>query len=656
MFRLFGVFFFLSLSAAAIKVPTERYEGYPDVKNHIGHYPFISALTFRNISNHFINEYTEWFDPDAVKQGDFIYLNLWYLDWFVREVHDRISVPYILVSGDVGGWFPDPKNSRILYDPKLAAWFCKNLVFSRHPKLFQLPMGQDVTVFDSTRAQYNHLISAVVHKGSAEKKYLLHMCFLPRPHGDRDKIAAMFANEPYCYSINRPGESIDQWSFRSAQQFYRDLAESTFTLSPLGLETDSVRTWEALVLGCIPVVEHTFLDPQYEGLPVVIVHDWSEINERFLRAKYEELKGFKTDKAYFDFWRDQMVEVQSKVVKGDLSFSKLDATRWTEEDLRDLKEIVEGCTDLNYVGFLSSMRPFELAEALPTLQIDLYDPWLNKELFFSLTPPFNLAFKNLPISEISSSCFLDLTYYRTSLYIHFNTCVIEDGNFRHSLKKDLHRLVDQLQYGSQLSGNCIEDPYVKKVLDAFVQESGWELKKKGSFWWFVKEKKKRTQEDLFTFSYPEQLLPFKRSDAPFAHSLALEKLILEIGAKRVVDVGPSACDIIKLLPPDGVVFAYADDLQFLSNVVHEELTDRIIPVTGRPRKFLELDPPLDLVFLESCDFDLLQSWHSVLKENGVLCGSNWEREDVQTAVTRFAKERNLFLSVDGDFWMYFLGF
>jgi hypothetical protein len=85
---------------------------------------------------------TEWFDPNCVLQGDIIYLNLWYIGWFHKEVHDRIKHQYILVTCDVGGWYPDPLYQKLLYDPKLAAWFCRNAIFSSHPKIFQIPMGQ----------------------------------------------------------------------------------------------------------------------------------------------------------------------------------------------------------------------------------------------------------------------------------------------------------------------------------------------------------------------------------------------------------------------------------------------------------------------------------------------------------------------------------
>ena len=58
--------------------------------------------------------------------------------------------------------------------------------------------------------------------------------------------------------------------------------QSQFVLSPLGAGFDCHRTWEALLLGCIPIVKAAKINDLFEGLPVITVHDWNEINPNFL--------------------------------------------------------------------------------------------------------------------------------------------------------------------------------------------------------------------------------------------------------------------------------------------------------------------------------------------------------------------------------------
>ena len=60
-------------------------------------------------------------------------------------------------------------------------------------------------------------------------------------------------------------------------ELWREKTRYAFVVSPHGNGLDCHRTWESLVLGNIPIVKRSSIDPLYEGLPVVIVDDWREI-------------------------------------------------------------------------------------------------------------------------------------------------------------------------------------------------------------------------------------------------------------------------------------------------------------------------------------------------------------------------------------------
>lgn len=501
---LFVLFRMISLSAEPIKVPTERYKGSYDKRNHPGHYPFISYLTFRNHSDIAIDDAMEWFDPDLVKHGDVIYINIWYLEWFAKHVHDRIKHPYILVSADVGGWLPATELKKLLYDPKLAAWFCRNIVFSYHPKLYQLPTGQDLGQFildDPDITSY--LLNVVNKKATIPKTHFLYMCHYPRSFGDRDKVEKMFENQPYCFTRNN---SREKFVGVSRPQFYEDLAASEFVLSPLGLETDSVRTWEALVLDCIPIVEHTFLDPSYDNLPVIMVHDWEEVNPDFLSKKREGLKNRSCDEAYFDYWWTLIKGVQKKVQEGDTSFAALEATLFKAQDLDDFRMLLRQFDLENgkifFKGFLSTLRPFQIAKNLSNSLV-LYDPWLDGEMFNHLdlfvTDPSVLTDRHKVsllrsekdfMGEVKSNSkctvFLDFTYYRTSLFLNFATSVVQYGNFRQSLRGDMNELYRNLNPHTLLCGNMASNDYVKECLEMFAKVNQIEIQFKGSFWFVMK--------------------------------------------------------------------------------------------------------------------------------------------------------------------------
>jgi len=495
------------VGGGGLKVPTDLYKEGKKNMDHPGNAPLITDLTFRSICNHVIDGETEWFDPDKVQQGDTIYLNLWYLRWFHKEVHDRIKYPYILVTCDVGAWFPDPYYQKLIYDPKLAAWFCRNSIFSSHPKIFQIPMGQSDRCFGYL---WLPVLEEMRKQQPFERKYLLYMNHFPREYGNRINIIKLFEKEPYCLSRNHSDEPYVQIS---KVNFYKELANSTFVISPFGLETDCVRTWEALSLGCIPIVEHTFLDPLFEDMPVLFVHDWREINECFLKEKYEELKDKRRDKACFDGWRDLIKGVQEKIRHNDLTSSQLEATKWSPQQVQDFIEILEEEENpvLIYKGFLSTVHSLQIADAAPFLnQIYLCDPWLypvthdgwivdikfddlknylqDPSLFRSrdkialvADDEFLRNFINYnPLAFHEAPIFLDLGYYRNSLLSDFQ-------NIRHSLLKDLDGLVQQMRPGALLFGNGTNHSYVREVLEQLSKKHQMEIGRKGSFW-FLRSK------------------------------------------------------------------------------------------------------------------------------------------------------------------------
>lgn len=69
------------------------------------------------------------------------------------------------------------------------------------------------------------------------------------------------------------------------------MAASKFVFSPRGNGIDCHRTCEALYLGAIPIVKTSFLDLIYEGLPVLIVQNWDEVDEDFLKKAYHNVKS-----------------------------------------------------------------------------------------------------------------------------------------------------------------------------------------------------------------------------------------------------------------------------------------------------------------------------------------------------------------------------
>uniref|UniRef100_A0A7S1N5S8 Exostosin GT47 domain-containing protein n=1 Tax=Eutreptiella gymnastica TaxID=73025 RepID=A0A7S1N5S8_9EUGL len=73
-------------------------------------------------------------------------------------------------------------------------------------------------------------------------------------------------------------------------EYYKKLLASKFVVAPRGNAPDTFRAYESLALGRVPIV-YKLIDPfVYEGLPVVQVSEWEEVNRSRLLAEWNALQ------------------------------------------------------------------------------------------------------------------------------------------------------------------------------------------------------------------------------------------------------------------------------------------------------------------------------------------------------------------------------
>lgn len=72
--------------------------------------------------------------------------------------------------------------------------------------------------------------------------------------------------------------------------YWKALLDHKFIISPEGNGIDCHRHYEALMAGCIPIVEdNPLIREKYAGCPILFTKNYSEIKESFLVKKYEEM-------------------------------------------------------------------------------------------------------------------------------------------------------------------------------------------------------------------------------------------------------------------------------------------------------------------------------------------------------------------------------
>jgi hypothetical protein len=88
--------------------------------------------------------------------------------------------------------------------------------------------------------------------------------------------------------------------------------QHVFVASPRGNGLDTIRTWEALMLGCIVIVRRIpggcVLEELYADLPVVIIDRWSDLTRDFLSRILSEYaqRTFRYEKLETSYWIERI--------------------------------------------------------------------------------------------------------------------------------------------------------------------------------------------------------------------------------------------------------------------------------------------------------------------------------------------------------------
>jgi hypothetical protein len=210
------------------------------------------------------------------------------LPHFCMEVLPKINWKFNLVSGDsdtaVSPEVQSDSFLSILSSPHLNSWFTQNKKMS-FDRLFSLPIGLD----------FHTLWSDPLAFGSGP---LL-------PSSQESQLRAVFCNSPPL--SNRTINMYCNWHFQlkrgdrfecfhkidknlchfeeqpcNRYQTWINQSHYAFVLSPEGGGMDCHRTWEALALGCIPIVKRNAFSDLFQNLPVLIVDDWGDIDLEML--------------------------------------------------------------------------------------------------------------------------------------------------------------------------------------------------------------------------------------------------------------------------------------------------------------------------------------------------------------------------------------
>jgi len=238
-----------------------------------------------------------------IKHGDIVFLqseSKMLASFFAESVYSRIFQPFVLVTHNSDASVPTPKFTHFLESEKILAWFTQNQD-ATHPKLFPVPIG-----FANTR--WGHGNVSILKKA---------LCLYRKPFQQRKKF--IYINFSVWTNQNARSKAL-QWAQRfflvndtrqiSHEAYLQEIGDSKFVLSPPGNGIDCHRTWEALLMGAVPIVLHSNMAALFANESILVINDWEQIDIGQLRSLSFNIKL--SQKLTADYWYKRLKMVAGR--------------------------------------------------------------------------------------------------------------------------------------------------------------------------------------------------------------------------------------------------------------------------------------------------------------------------------------------------------
>ena len=166
-------------------------------------------------------------DLSKIKDYDIIHCGIDFLSDFLNEVLEKIDKKIILITDQVMNPKPNELTDKVLWHKNMLFWVSHNPIYDNNDKYLAFPIGLNI---DSVYAYATFLYYCKIE---GKPNNLIHL--------------------PLNYSTNPCRLKLPILPRISSTQFWIEIAQGKFILSPIGDRDDCYRNYEAIGLGTIPV-------------------------------------------------------------------------------------------------------------------------------------------------------------------------------------------------------------------------------------------------------------------------------------------------------------------------------------------------------------------------------------------------------------------
>lgn len=256
--------------------------------------------------------YLQSIDWENMKPYTKIYFNIDQFNMLFEHLMRNLRVPIYLFTGhgDSDSTLYNDRIMRVLLeDRRIIKWFSQNCI-TRHPKMVKIPIGLD----------YHTLATCErLHAWGERKSCMDQDRELQKINKDKERQMRCYANFHFNksnirYSKERenaikmiPKDLVHyEDKFVNRRTTWENQTNYYFVISPFGNGLDCHRTWEALALGCYPIIKRSEINDLFIDLPVIVIDEWNEITREFLEDKLKQIQSTTYDyrKLKMEYWKE----------------------------------------------------------------------------------------------------------------------------------------------------------------------------------------------------------------------------------------------------------------------------------------------------------------------------------------------------------------
>ena len=240
-----------------------------------------------------------------------IYICAETIPFFVENILKDIRCRFVLLSGDSDSTIANmhPIIEKIVTNPYLIKWFSQNNLV-KHPKIQAMPIGLDYhTILMNPNFAWKDVNEGILPIN--QEQILLSIPQVPF-FKRINKIYCNYTPQNDYFGDRKrseciPADLLYKTSGLKRTAMWKEMVNYTFVLSPKGNGIDCHRTWEALCLGCIPIVSFSY--SVFEDLPVLVA-EWDQVTQELLDKTLEEFqtRTFNYDKLTLAYWKNKIKE------------------------------------------------------------------------------------------------------------------------------------------------------------------------------------------------------------------------------------------------------------------------------------------------------------------------------------------------------------